>query len=83
MMKNYFSEKLLKFSRFNFLLIGILMLFSGTLIASDDKDQLADLDKNSNLALQEIVVAVGAQRHHQAVERKLLHLGDTRLRHDG
>jgi len=33
------------------------MLFSGTLIASDDKDQLAGLDKNSNLLLQEIVVS--------------------------
>ena len=57
MMENYFPENLLKFSRFNFLFIGILMLFSGTLIASDDKDQLADLDKNSNLLLQEIVVS--------------------------
>ncbi len=56
-MENYFSENLLKFSRFNFLFIGILMLFSGTLIASDDKDQLAGLDKNSNLPLQEIVVS--------------------------
>ena len=56
-MENYFRENLLKFSRFNFLFIGILMLFSGTLIASDDKDQLAGRDKNSNLLLQEIVVS--------------------------
>ena len=57
MMKNYFSENLLKFLRLIFLTIGILLLFSGTLVASDDKDQLAGLDKNSNLSLQEIVVS--------------------------
>ncbi|MFH0759733.1 MAG: TonB-dependent receptor [Bacteroidota bacterium] len=57
MMENYFPENLLKFSRFSFLFIGILMLFSGTLIASDHKDQLAGLDKNSNLLLQEMVVS--------------------------
>jgi len=56
-MKNYFSENLLKFLRLIFLTIGILLLFSGTLVASDDKDQLAGLDKNSNLSLQEIVVS--------------------------
>jgi hypothetical protein len=56
-MENYFPKQLLKFSRFTFLFIGILMLFNGTLIAGDHKDQLAGLDNNSNLLLQEIVVS--------------------------
>ncbi|TFH26057.1 MAG: TonB-dependent receptor [Bacteroidia bacterium] len=56
-MENYFPKHPVKFSRFAFLFIGILMIFSGTLIASEGENQLAGLDENSNLLKQQIVVS--------------------------
>ncbi len=38
-MKNYFHGQVLKFSRLIFLMIASIMLFSGTLIASEGNDQ--------------------------------------------